>query len=78
MPSYGSATLAVVVAYVFYHLLRTDGDLVLAHTRRRREFWAGKVVLVTGASSGVGAALSVALASNGAKLTTEAGKGEST
>ena len=66
--SYRSAFLAVVLAYVAYHLVRTDSDLVLAHSSRRPDFWAGKVCLVTGASSGVGAALSVALASSGAKV----------
>ena len=66
--SYRSAFLAVVLAYVAYHLVRTDSDLVLAHSSRRPDFWAGKVCLVTGASSGVGEALSVALASSGAKV----------
>ena len=44
-----SALLAVAAAYVTYLLVRVDGDFMLAHARRKPEFWNGKVVLVTGA-----------------------------
>mmetsp|Transcript_17278 Transcript_17278/g.55287 ORF Transcript_17278/g.55287 Transcript_17278/m.55287 type:complete len:320 (+) Transcript_17278:39-998(+) len=52
--------------YVLGVLVFSDQDLSLAHMRPVAGFWRGKVVLVTGASGGIGEELAVALSAEGA------------
>ena len=51
LPALGSITAAYLL-YKVFRMLRADCDLTLLNRRLRPAYFAGKVVWVTGASSG--------------------------
>ncbi|CAI8018455.1 Dehydrogenase/reductase SDR family member 7, partial [Geodia barretti] len=71
-PSWVLATAgSAVVAYLIYksvRILRTDCDLTLMSKSLRPQYFSGRVVWVTGASSGIGEALCRELSKHGALL----------
>ena len=65
---FGRWATAALVTYVLLVIVISDTDLLLAHLRPVPDRWRGKAVLVTGASSGIGEELALALSLEGAYL----------
>jgi short-subunit dehydrogenase len=62
-PAVAAVVSALVLFFSAYYMLVADSDLTLARTRLSPSYFVNKRVLITGASSGIGKALAMEIAS---------------